>query len=144
MLGKWKNLIEGIGIVAVIVSVLFVAYEIRQNNELMAAQDRYNRLTALTSNIGSHFANSDLALISSKSRSGLELLPEEEIALTYYNLQTNYIREWTFYELPENELPNELWKLSFRNPSTLNRWNETKNVFGDEFVRYIDERIIGH
>ena len=42
-MGKFKDNVEIVGIAAVVISLGFVAYEIRQNNELMAAEARQVR-----------------------------------------------------------------------------------------------------
>jgi len=138
---NWRIIFEAFGLVAVIASLLLVAFEIRQNNELMGAQDRYNRLTALTSNLESIFSNTNLAEVITKDPN--QITESEEVALRMYHLQTNYIREWTFLELPAEELPIELWRFSFQNSERRNSWQETKNQFDREFVKFVEEQIIG-
>ena len=41
----WKEAAEVIGVLGIIAGIVFLGSELRQNNELMAEQQRFNRLS---------------------------------------------------------------------------------------------------
>ena len=44
----WKETAEVLGVIGIIAGIVFLGFELRQNNELMAAEARFNRLSIVT------------------------------------------------------------------------------------------------
>ena len=139
---KWKDVAEIIGVVAVVVSLLIVAVEIRQNNELMVAQDRYNRLSVLTSLQDHPIENLALREAMIKYFQGAELSNQEDFMVEMFWRQNFTVVEWTFKELELAELPLEGWRDTWSSPGVLDKWNENKFRYSSEFVNFIDTNIV--
>ena len=138
-LGQAISILANVGVIA---GIVFLATEIAQTNEYMAAQDRFNRLTALH-NVQAHtIANADIALINARLNAGEELRPEEELAARMYQRIAMRSREWAYRELPENELPIEQWRRNFSSGYTLEMWSEEKTEYDPGFVDWIEENVL--
>jgi len=136
---KWLSLTANIG---VIVGIAFLAVELNQNNDLMASQDRYNRLTSAQQGRLLLVQDPKLREIVVKSRGG-DLSQEESIAFqSMWDLNfTGW--EWSFLELDYDELPIERFRVNMhRNPLTVSTWDALKKEYDEEFVRFIEDQVI--
>ena len=140
---NWQTTIEGIGITAVVISLLLVVMEIRQNNELMEAEARYNRLqVALQANyLIAESTNFSLAQLLLKPTSELDV--EENLVRTLMGDNTFRINEWSFRELPRNELPLEAWRqIMVSYPGAREVWEQRSNRYDSEYSQGYSENAI--
>ena len=72
----WKETAEVLGVAGIIAGIVFLGYELRQNNELMAAEARATRLSLQADLWGSLAENPGLAALLVKDRSGESLTVE--------------------------------------------------------------------
>ena len=138
-LNRWSILFANLG---VLIGIFFLAFELRQNNDLMAADARFNQYTAMTNSMLAIVENSDISAIFAKTITGEELLPEESIALTVFQRQGLYSRAWIFNELSEDEIPIAQWRRGFQDPSLREVWEREKSDFDLEFVQFIERNIL--
>jgi len=142
MKSNLKNIVDTIGIVAVVGSLLMVFWEIRQNNELMAAEERYNRLSALARVQEPYVANSDISNIFAKDLEGKELSLGERIALGINLDMAARSREWTFNELDFENLPIIYWKRLYSAKPVREHFQRTKLEYDQDFVEFVEQVIL--
>jgi hypothetical protein len=140
-LGQTAAIIANIGVIA---GILFLAFELHQNNELLEAHARFNHKETRANFLGEFEANPDLARIYVKAESGETLRPEEQLQLDSYRDRLFVSWEWEFFEAQSGriEIPVSGYRSSMSEPGTRERWEERKHMFADEFVRFIEEDIV--
>ena len=118
-MGKLKDNIELVGIAAVVLSLVFVAYEIRQNNELMAADARQVRTSMVIDSWRFGAENGELAEIRVRERSGEELTDVERERVDALVMAIFVGLDWQFKELtansPEMNQVREVQRYNFAN-----------------------------
>ena len=148
-MGKLKDNIEVVGIAAVVLSLVFVAYEIRQNNELMAADARQVRTSMVIDSWRFGAENGDLAELRGRERSGEELTDVERERVDMLVMAVYVSLDWQFRELsansPEMNQVREVQRYNFANKSEYPRvWEDRKNSFRPEFVQWMEENVVNH
>ena len=148
-MGKLKDNIELVGIAAVVLSLVFVAYEIRQNNELMAADARQVRTSMVIDSWRFGAENGELAEIRVRERSGEELTDAERERVDALVMAIFVGLDWQFKELtansPEMNQVREVQRYNFANKAEYRRvWADRKNSFRAEFVQWMDENVVNH
>jgi hypothetical protein len=141
---NWRFVLESIGLVAVVGSVALVAVELSQNNELMAAEARYNRLGASTQNLILLVENSPLNLVQTIIKPPSEHTAEESTIMESFWFIAFSNANWTFSELPREEYPTAIWERRWGSETARNVWHDNKIYFSEEFVDYIDTVILGN
>lgn len=143
-LNRWLTLVANIGVIA---GIVFLAYELRQNNELMAAEYRATSLAQRTTFMEKG-TDPGIAELFVRISQGERLLPADlgRVELIYEWFLEMW--EWTYdesvygvTELPdENELPQ--WRESYRNfPGLDQYWQEKKKFAPPGFRQWMDENI---
>jgi len=84
--------------VGVIAGIAFLGIELRQNNEFLAAEARFNRLAVSTESFTLQATEPDLAEILVKDRSGERLTEVEELRIQSYWTRVFISLEWTLSE----------------------------------------------
>ena len=127
----------------VIAGILLLVYELRQNNELMGAEARYNRLIVNTENYGRMAENPEFAELWLKAVDNEEMSRSEQARIDAFLVHAYLVREWSYKELPQDELPIERWR---RNHAQIERynivWRREKSNFDPEFVKFMDANVI--
>ena len=144
--GKFKDNIEIVGIAAVVMSLGFVAYEIRQNNELMAAEARQVRTGMVVDAWRFTAEHGDLADIRVRDNNGEEIADAERNRIDSHVMSVYVLLDWTFQELTENSpemiQARKVQRFNFANHSGYRRvWEARKNSFRPEFVLWMDENV---
>jgi len=147
--GKLKDNIEIVGIAAVVLSLVFVAYEIRQNNELMAAEARQVRTSMVIDSWRFSAEHGDLAELRGRERNGEEISDAERQRVDAYVMSVYVMLDWTLQELsansPEMNQVREVQSNNFANRSEYRRvWEDRKNAFRPEFVQWMEENVVNH
>ena len=96
--GQVMTIITNIGVLG---GILLLAFELRQNNELMEADARQNRVQMSVD--GWHFfaENGDLAELTEREKSGEELSNADMRRVDAWVMSIFVIVAWTFSELSE-------------------------------------------
>ena len=141
------DLDRGISILAnlgVVAGIVFLGIELRQNNELMAEQQRFNRLTVASRSQELILEHPHLADLYVKVGGGLDqLTAAERIQMLAWGRRTLDALEWTFRELPRQELPVERWRqITAGEDWRENVWDQNKNGSDPDFVLWMEENII--
>lgn len=146
----WREIAEIIGVLGVIGSLIFVAFEIRQNNELLAAEARALRHENRSHDSNRQFLNNPhLAELVFKSNSGQQLTDVEQFTMErmfnqmLLNFQYVYV-ETQRGQLDEGDLNPSLMKHAFYSNAGMPKyWQEAaEKQFLPDFVQWMNENIV--
>jgi hypothetical protein len=145
-LGQTISILANLGVIA---GIVFLVLEIRQNNENLVAQSRYNHATEIGDLFNSFASNRELSAILVKAREGEELSPVDALQLEHVYLRIFTLWQW---EIVESDLrgipsPTERWVDRVREcpengvityPGMRQAWENSKGRWGDQLVSFID------
>lgn len=97
----WKETAEVVGVLGIIAGIVFLGYELRQNNALMAAEARFNRLALVTDAWRFVAEHGDLTELRTRADTGETLSAAEERRVTASLMAVFLLTEWTYRELGE-------------------------------------------
>ena len=155
-LNKWLTLTANLAVVA---GIVFLAFELKQNNELLEAEIRASRRDVRAADFllpleHPQYANALIKKHGGEPLSEYEsLILDRAIATTLYNYQYVFT-EYSLGRIAENTLPLSQWRTDFDGdvssslgywPDLREYWEARKNLdYDPEFVRWMDENIVGH
>lgn len=141
-LDKWLSLTANIGVIA---GIVFLAYELRQNNENLEAQARYT-IKENRASMNSQIAHDPVfAGVISKARSGSELSPTESIQLDSFFRSNLANWEWDHGEYMRGrlELNLDLYKGFVEAfPQIRILWESSKSSYRAEFQQFMDTELL--
>ncbi len=143
-LGQAIGILANIGVLG---GLLLLAFELRQNNELMAAEGRFNRVTIVNAAWGSWAVDGDLTELRVRAGNNEELNEfelrrvEGAIMRVFVNL------EWIHRELPEDSternFTREVQRRNFANDASYPKvWESRKKAFDPGFVQWMEENVV--
>ena len=139
---RWLTLGANIG---VLFGIVFLAIEVRQNNENLVAQARATFYAGTSDVWGMAAEQPRLAEILAKELSGEDLTGAEFIQLSAYFTKVLLSHQWSYLELPAGEPAGNLRYLkgNFEQFPTLRRaWQARQSFFNAEFVDYVNANIV--
>ena len=146
--GQTIAILANLGVIA---GIVFLGFELQQNNELLEAQARASLLDRRTGANELLATNGDLARIMEKSQLGEALTIAENIQLDSYNRRILASFEWQFDEFQRGRLSFEDIKTkalaaSFESPASgmPKIWMEWREQASPEFVSFMEQNVIGH
>jgi uncharacterized protein (TIGR02246 family) len=135
--------------VGVIAGIVFLAIELRQNNETLRAQVRLERAQTRTEGLTELINNPDLVRARVKDASGAELTPEERVVLeaqwSIVLTRWQYIHgEWQAGLIDDEDIPVVAWKRTMSGfPSFYRTWqNDKATAFRPDFVQWMDRNVV--
>ena len=137
-LGQAISTLANVGVIA---GIIFLAIELHQNNELMAAEARFNRLAIQTASITLSVEHPDLAELIVRSRNDGDLTPAETYRLESYWMRLFSNMQWNYLEAYE-DMPLETWRRLFRGEFGQAHWENRKTDFNPEFVQFVDQNVV--
>ena len=145
-LGQTITILANVGVIA---GIVFLAVELRQNNELLAAEARANQFfQARMPTIEQLNTNPELTQILYKIENRETVSPEELYQFRWF-ARGLFIRwQWQFGEyeqgfIDKERLPLSSWRSWFRQyPEILNEWEAAAGLT-PEFEQFIEEEVIG-
>ncbi len=138
-LGQSITILANLGVIA---GIIFLGVELRQNNELMEAEARFNRLSIQTGSNTLVAGNTDLAQVLAKANRNEELTDAEQLQARNFNVRVLSNMQWTYREVPESEAPVELWRSLHK--ENLHRrvfWETQKTMFNQDFVEFYEKAV---
>jgi hypothetical protein len=146
----WKEIAEIIAVLGVIGSLIFVAFEIRQNNELLAAEARANRHENRSQNANRQFLeNPHLVELVLKSNSGQQLTDIEQFTIERFFNQMLYDFQFVYVEYQRGQFDEKDLNISsmksafYRNAGMLQYWKEAaEKHFRPDFIQWMNENIV--
>ena len=142
--GQVMTFVANVGVLG---GILLLAYELRQNNELMEADARLNRVAMSVNAWRSTAENGDLTELREREKSGKELSNTERRRVDAAVMSIFVIVAWTFAELSEKSLAvnqvREVQRYNFANfPEYRRVWEARKSTFDPTFVQWMDENVV--
>jgi hypothetical protein len=142
--GQVMTFITNVGVLG---GLLLLAFELRQNNELMEAEARMHR-TAMSVDAWRFFAeNGDLVELREREKSGEELSSVETRRIDGSIMSIFVIVAWTFAELSEESSDlrqvREVQRYNFANSPEYRRvWEARKTTFDPAFVQWMEKNVV--
>ena len=146
-LGQIVSVLANVGVIA---GIVFLGYELRQNNELMSADANMRVLDNRITYFERLAVDDGLATAYLKSTNGDSLTPLEKFKIQSLNIATWIMWEWEFGRYQDgyitfDELPVAGWRANLREErGMLDIW-ENQRDFVDpspEFIMFIDEEVL--
>ncbi|MGI9258056.1 MAG: hypothetical protein ACR2QQ_04415 [Gammaproteobacteria bacterium] len=145
-LGQLLEVIASLGVIA---GIVFLGFELRQNNDLIAAEARFNRLSMAVDSWRYNAENADLAELRERARNR-----EEPSRVEFWRVDGSIMAifvmlDWTFRELPVDSPEiiqvRQVQRYNFANDASFNRvWEARKDTFDPAFVQWIEENVIDY
>ena len=147
-LGQVATLLASFGVIA---GIIFLGFELGQNNELLAAQARYN-LIVQRADMNDSINEPRILEVLHKYGSGAELTPVEQD--TVFNMMARVFEmwEWQYGEyragmLELEQLPIGNWKRQFHKEESVpnpvrDHWKILREVVSADFVEFMEENVI--
>jgi hypothetical protein len=142
--GQVATLVANLG---VILGIFFLAYELRQNNELMEAEARLNRAILAIDAWRSTAENPGLTELREKEKRGEPVSSAETRQIDAAVMAIFVTIEWAFGELPRDSSEviqiREVQRHNFANSLEYGRvWQSRKHSFDPEFVQWMEENVV--
>ena len=139
-------LAEVIGAIAVVVSLVYVGYQVKQNTIAIRTQVHETIVGHVLEAEGSLLHNADLAQIVVKADSDPKsLTPDEKLRADTYFTHEYVNWESAFLHHKNGFVEDDMWRrwdLSSRpdkdSPGQYKYWTEHRNWYDDEFARHVD------
>jgi hypothetical protein len=141
---RWLTLVANVGVIA---GIIFFAVELRQNNELLEAEARFNRLQLSWDGWQSLAENGDLADLMVAASNGDTLAGSGQVRVDAVTMRILIAMEWGYRELPP-ESPERLYmrdelKVLFSGIGAgLRVWESRKSGFDPNFVQWVEDNVL--
>ena len=138
---------EIVAAVAVIASLIYLAIQIRQNNELLRSGSRQALVTNDVTSLAANFQNAD---VFAKYVAGSEMSAEDQLRLSFMFSLDLRNREFEYFQYTNGLLDEETW-LAYRHVILINHstdlgrtwWDEIgRGIVDPEFAKLVDELLI--
>ena len=155
-LEQWAYIGEITAAVAIVVSLIYVARQLGQNNELLQAQARQNRFDLRARDFLLPVNDQALADTLVRCNNGETLTDHDDLILGRY--AAFILRGWeqVYIEsqrglIEESSLPAAGWRTQYLGERTLiagywprlsDTWEANRDVFNSDFVRWFEENVI--
>jgi hypothetical protein len=141
-----KHNIEIIANVGVLLGIILLAYEVSQNNELLAAESRATHMLVRSGSNERNASEGDLMRIRVKSIQNAELTLDEELQLAF-DAQASFTKwEWGFDQYGDGtlrRLPVNAYVGVMRTfPFFLTAWGQWGSTYSPDFVAFMEENVI--
>jgi len=143
---NWKDSLELVGIAAIVVSLVFVGYELRQSTAI-ARSDAYSSFSSqffeLASNAAMDKRMSGLISQVNQGASPGDFKPEERVSIRMYQSAAVRVWEGLFRSvqagvLPEEALESAASGILINNNFFRSNWASTKHLYTSDFVTYFE------
>jgi hypothetical protein len=142
------NLGEFIGAIVIVATLIYLAMQIRQNSDQLAAQSRYNIYKGRTDLTSLVSKNNEIFEIYLKSRNNDELSQAERLRISFFARSVFTFWEYEFREYEAGRLAEEEFNPGGKRnafekiPDLWNfGWAEYKKTDPQRFVDYVDQNI---
>ena len=150
MLEDLGNIGDFLGGITVIVTLLYLAYQVRQNTKSTHSAS----YQAIVSNMSTF--SRELAYVSERSEIfSMGMMQPEDLTLSertrFYLLMTSYFRNFEniYFQYSSNAIPDDVWDgwayriaSSMKTPGCLLWWQQDQRVFSSRFRKYINEEAL--
>ena len=147
----WKEIAEVIGVLGIIAGIVFLGFELRQNNDFLAAQARYNlrvqRLGALEAVDSAHVMEALLKYGSGDNATPAEIAISRTLAVRLIGLWDWQYDEYRAGMLERQQLPVGAWRLWYHGQGQYpvpveEMWQIRKEIVNPDFVQFMEENVV--
>ncbi len=148
-LNELGGLGEFVGAIAVVISLIYLAFQIRHNTRAVQSATHQAALDGILRTSASLSDSEGMARISRKANEDYEdLTDDERIRFEAYADRTIANYETAFYNYQRSMIDSALWHSWSHNilsdlsePGLRRYWEEKKHTFMDEFVEFVDRHV---
>ena len=138
------TLIANIGVIG---GILLLAYEVRQNNDLMEAEARLNRTIMAIEAWRFGAENAELIELRELEKRGEELSGADIRRINYTVMAIFVHLEWTYKELPRDSSElNQVREVQLHNfanyPEYARVWELRKKSFDPAFAQWMEDNVV--
>jgi hypothetical protein len=108
-LSEWASIAEVIGAIGVVISLIFVGVQVRENTDEIRATNRHQLIGRAHSATTSIAANQEIAAAIAKLAAGDELTPAEQVQFGYFVRSLIYDVQEAFLLRQEERLDEGYW-----------------------------------
>ena len=144
-LTEWAALSEIVGTVAIVVSLLFVAYTVERNTAIMQSTNDNYLYEADDRYITDLVLNADLASIVVRYRNNEELSPVDRMRYNRYRGRELSMWEQAHDRHKDGLLSDEKWTMwnrafagNMKTNVTKERWASQRDIYGEDFGMVVD------
>jgi len=144
-LNQWLSLGANFGVIA---GILLLAYEIRQNSEVLEAQGRSTRSEERRAAFAPFIENPELRTAVVKITNGDATTPEEDVLINVvwtnaFNVWEASWVEYQYGQLSLDDIPLDGWRHDFHNlPRMKEVWESRKFRVRRDFVEWMEMNIV--
>ena len=143
-INDWLTLVANIAVVG---GIVFLAIEVRQNNELLRSESRQALVTNDVASLAANFQNAD---VFAKLVSESEMSAEDQLRLSFMFALDLRNREFEYVQYINGLLDEQTW-LAYRHVILINHsaglgrtwWNEVgRGIVDPDFAKLVDELLV--
>ena len=143
---EWNEIAELVGITAIVVSLVFVGYELRQSTAI-ARSDAYSNFSSQFFELASGAALDERmsGLISRVNQGAMpgDFTPEDQVSIRMYQGAAVRVWEGLFRSvqagvLPEDALESAANGILINNKYFRSTWASTKQLYTNDFITYFE------
>ena len=143
-INEWLTLVANIAVVG---GIIFLAIEVRQNNELLRSESRQALVTNDVASLAANFQNAD---VFAKLVSESEMSAEDQLRLSFMFALDLRNREFEYFQYINGLLDEQTW-LAYRHVILINHsaglgrtwWNEVgRGIVDPDFAKLVDELLV--
>ena len=148
-IGQSLSILANAGVIA---GIVFLGIEIRQNNELLAAESRAARNARVLEQPAAVSTDVDLAEVLVRAKNGEALSEAEEVRVISFNVwrlrgQEAFFNEYQAGSVPS--IPLDQWRELFYTelyggPSPSEVWPRARLYLSEDFVEFFEENVVNH
>ena len=144
-IGQTVSVLANVGVIA---GIVFLAIELRQNNDLLRSEARAARTDSRQGNYELIIENPDLRRAIAKTQAGDQLTVEESMLIRSYfgHAYTGWQYSWGEYQeglVDLDSIPVGGWRTQIRNfPGAMDYWLDQRSTFRPDFVQWMEENVL--
>ena len=149
-LEQYAYLAEIIGVIVIVATLIYLAIQTRQNNQLLAAQARAELISQRSAMVDTVLAPHVLEALQ-KYATGSDATAAQRSTALLYALKLIEMWEWQYSEhvagtLSLKELPLAAWRIYFRGEGpapvpVAEVWQSRRDAMQPDFVKFIEENV---
>ncbi len=143
-LEQYANIAEILGVTIVIITVGFLALQIKQSNKLMAGEAQRARSQYAGQAMSAIAENGELATIMVKDVNGETLNAVEAMRMKWMWMRHLWGYQTSFQQLPREEIEPaaNFFRRNFETmPFFRTAWEQLREGFQRDFVQYMEENV---
>lgn len=146
---EWLSLTANIG---VLIGIVFLAFELSQNNRLMESEARLNQGDRVQQSWEEVYLNPHLADLLAKYSSGEALTPSEQIQFEAFQRRQLMGFQFQFEEFANGALDTinlNAWRRIYRGdsgprPPLKEAWERSRNTMRPEFAEFFETNVVNY